>query len=54
MQQIEEFLYVLYQQGNLKMCTIEGYKSAIVVTLKVRSVNVGTDPHIAGLLVAST
>ena len=49
-QHIVKFLYDLFQQGNLKVRTIEGYKSAIAATLKARGMNVGTDPHICGLI----
>ena len=50
-QQIAEFLHDLFKKGDLKVCTIERYKSAIIVaTLKARSVNIGTDPYICGLV----
>ena len=37
-------------QGKSKVCTIEGYKSAIVATLKAKGINVGTNPHICRLI----
>ena len=33
----------------MKVCTIEGYKSAIAAT-QARGMNVGTEPHICGLI----
>ena len=34
----------------MKVCPIEGYKSAIAATIKARGIKVGTDPHICGLV----
>ena len=45
-QQIAEFLHDLFIKGDLRVSTIEGYKLAIVATLKARAMNVGTGPHI--------
>ena len=36
--------------GDLKVRTLEGYRSAIVGTLKAKAVNVGTDSYICGLV----
>ena len=49
-QQMAEFLHDLFQKGDLKLRTIERYKSAIAATLKARGVNVGTKPHIYRLI----
>ena len=50
LQQIADFLLGLFQEGKLKMSTIEGYKLAIVATLKPWGANVGSDPHLCGLV----
>ena len=49
-QQLADFLLSLFEEGKLKVSTIEGYKSAISSTLKVRGVNLGTDPFLCGLV----
>ena len=49
-QQFAEFLHHLYQQGQLKVCMIEGYESAIGVSLKTRGKSVGKDLYICGLI----
>ena len=51
-QQIAEFLHDLFKKGDLKVCTIEGYKLAIAATLKARGINVGTEPHICGIIIS--
>ena len=48
--QIAEFLNDLFKKGDLIICTIEEYKSAIAATLKARGMNMGTDPYICGLM----
>ena len=45
-----EFLHNLIKKGDLKVRMIKGYKSAIVATLKARGMNVGTEPHICGII----
>ena len=45
------FYTISVKKGDLKVCTIEGYKSAIAATLNARGANVGTDPYIYGLVV---
>ena len=49
-QQLADFLLSLFEEGKLKVSTIEGYKSAISATLKVTGVNFGTDPFLCGLV----
>ena len=49
-QQIAEFLHHLYQQGKLRVCTIDGFKSAVVASLKSRAKSVGKDPYLCGLI----
>ena len=50
-QQIADFLFKsLFQEGKLKVSTIEGYKSAIAAILKPGGTNVGSDPHLCGLV----
>ena len=54
MQQIAQFLNNLFAKGDLKVHSMEEYKSAIAATLKTRGVNVGTDPYIFELVSSST
>ena len=45
-QQIADFLLSQFQEGSLKVSTIDGYNSASVATLKPGGRNVGSDPHL--------
>ena len=49
-QQIADFLLDLFNRGKVKVRTIEGYRSAISSTLKLRGRSVGTDPFLSGLI----
>lgn len=49
-QLVAEFLLHLYEGGELKVRTIEGYRSAISSTLKLQGCQVDTDPYLTELV----
>ena len=49
-QLIADFLLHLFEEGKLKVRTIEGYRAAISGSLKLKGLTVGSDPYLSNLI----
>ena len=49
-QLIADFLLSLFEEGRLKVRTIEGYRAAISASLKLKGRQVGSDPYLSSLV----